>query len=74
MASRRKDAVVSADSHEGSEEADHPQAHSDYPCDDVWAILRNTKDLKVEERDRDLDETNGEDACDDERIVVLVVI
>jgi hypothetical protein len=48
MASRRKDTMVAADSHEGGEEADCPQGHDDDPCDDVWAILRIIEDLNVE--------------------------
>jgi hypothetical protein len=73
MASRREDAMVSADSHEGSEEADGPEGHNNDPCKDVWAILRDVEDLEVEERNGGLDEPDGEDAGYDERVVVLAM-
>jgi hypothetical protein len=41
--------MVSADSHESSEEADRPQRHDDDPYDDVRAIFGSTEGLEIEE-------------------------
>ena len=71
MPERREKAVISADSHEGSEEADHPACHENNPYYDVWTEVRSAEDLQVEERDRKLDETNREDARYDEGVIVL---
>jgi hypothetical protein len=71
MAARRKDAVISTDSHKCSEEADHPQGHNDDPCDDEWAISGSAEDLEVEERNGDFDEADCENARDDKGIVML---
>lgn len=66
MASRRENTVISADGHESSKEADGPQYHDNYPCDYNWAKLWNAKNLEIEEGNRGLDESNGQDAGYDE--------
>lgn len=58
--------MVTAYSHERSEECNRPQGHEYDPYDDCEAKLRCAEDLQVEEGYGRLDKSYGENACHDE--------
>ena len=62
MAADRENTIITAYSHEGNEEANRPQRHKHKPSDDDRALLKDTKNLQVNERHRSLDKTHGKDA------------
>jgi hypothetical protein len=63
--------MTSANGKEGAEKADSPYSHDDNPCNDKRPEVLSAEDLEVEKRDGGFDESDGENAGDNEGIVVL---